>query len=133
MTNRAALLVVIGLLSSCATPVATPRTKVDPEFAVRRPTMVELRVDGPEEVAAALSEALYSGLIAKNYGVLAPGEPAGTVAGTFVAKVGGSEGRDAEATLRATGGRVVYEAVVIGHRGTPAALAALLLSDLPAK
>ena len=71
--NQRILPAVLLLAVGCAIPSAA-KTFVHPDFARRRPATVALEVQGPADSAAAVTEAVYEGLIAGNYSVQVPGE-----------------------------------------------------------
>lgn len=131
---RLAPLGLLVLFCACAAPLTEAHSRIDRRFATERPATIALRVEGPEGPAAELREALYSGLIAKNYSVLAPGEPVGTEAGIFRVRVSGDQPPfAAEATLASIGRRVIYETRVDDFPGDAAELATALLAELPTK
>jgi hypothetical protein len=87
--------------------------------------------DSPDAAAApALRAALTSGLIARNYAVLAPGEPPGPEAGTFRVELSESGAR---ARFAAPDDTVIYRAEVGDPSPDAPALARRLLARLPAK
>ena len=115
------------LLGACAT--STPSDAfVHHEFTVRRPAMMALDAEGPGE----FSDLMYSGLIALDYSVLAPGEPPGLTGGTARAKAFGDE-----ASVRGTlvlfspNGTRIYESRARAR--TVEDLAERLLAGLPRK
>lgn len=122
---RIAFLLIVLLAAGCATRPAAS-AYVHPEFASRRPATVALEVDGPN--ARAVGEAVYAALIARNYTVLAPGEPPGPVMGVARVVVGPGS---AELTIVDAGNTVVYRSSATAD--TPEKLAARLAADLPPK
>jgi hypothetical protein len=81
------LLAALLLITGCASAPAPADAFLHDEFARRRPAMVALEAKGPVE----LHEAIYRGLIEKDYSVLSEGEPPGPTGGVVRATATGAE------------------------------------------
>jgi hypothetical protein len=94
---------------------------------------IALRVESED---AGLEDAVYRGLIAKGYSVLAPGQPAGTEAGEFRVsdrtEAGARRVRGRFASPYPSG-EPLYTVTVNAVPDEPGAIATLLLLDLPRK
>lgn len=84
---RTGLIAVLIAFAGCASAPAPPDAFLHDDFARRRPAMVALEAKGPAE----FHEAIYRGLIEKDYSVLAEGEPPGPTGGTVRASTTGAE------------------------------------------
>ena len=112
------------LLAACAS-APPPRAFVHAAYDIRRPTMVSLEVDGPEEFA----EDIRQGLIDRDYSVLAPGVP--TTGSARASLKGTAPNLTGTLTIFAISGTRVFEAKAIGS--DPDEVADSLLYWLPRK
>jgi hypothetical protein len=128
---RAGLLAVLLGVAACATTKVTSETSVHPSFPALRPAMVSVAAEG---AAPAFGDALYRGLLAKDYSAIAPGAPPGSDTGQLRARLlTAGAPWSAEVVFEDPFGTVLYRSRIDGYRGALPDLAAALLLDLPPK
>ena len=118
------------LLVGCAGDPFTRDLEIAESFPARRPAMVVIEVTAPEDLRVPLGEALYRGLLEKNYAVAVIGARPGTEGGVLRAFVG-SEGAVLE--LLDAAGAVLFHHRISGGSREAEELAQALLEPLPPK
>ncbi len=124
-------MLVLLAAAGCSSTRFRTETGVSERFAALRPPIVAVRAEpGAEDLGAAV----YDGLIARDYSVLAPGVAPGPEAGVVRVRVAApEESPGCGITFEDAAGTLLYQCRILGEVDDPALAAAALLGALPRK